>query len=531
VALLCACSGGGSSVRARAGGPRLVVLFSVCTLNREYLSPYNPAVPYTPSFERLAQAGVVFQRDQTEAGQSGTAFASLFSGVQADRHGIYTHPNRLDDGLYLMAEAFRDNGWDPWFWHGHPMASPDLNYDQGVPPEHLVAFKDSTVARLTPDDPDLARLCQHLADDPDAHAFIELNFSFTHGPYNEGREPGVLEAFAQRYPDEAPMDRAEMDRWFAIWLKDRLQLQWNFPETAARLGLSRADVERMSAAVELAYKCGIWLLDLRLGEFMDTLSRHGLLDQTLLAFTADHGQVLFRDSALFQWTHGLQLAPEVLNVPLIVSAPGVLAPGRYEGVTRSIDVYPTLAGLAGIALPADAGVEGVDLTPALLGAEPPPDLVAFSHSTTINPAMFGKTCEWTLFHALFPTAGPESLWVASRRGDAFCRLRSHEDGSWSAELYDLAADPYAEHDAFDAANPEHAARRAELEAYKARLVAAFRPSDPNVIGARKPGLVGRRALRKLQEMGYTEGDAPDEDGEDEPEPSPGTGGGVRAAPR
>jgi hypothetical protein len=84
------------------GEPRLVVLYATCTLSRHYLGPYNPDVSFTPALDAFAEEGTVFSRHQTESGQSGVAFASLFSGTQADRHGVYRHPWWLDDESFLI---------------------------------------------------------------------------------------------------------------------------------------------------------------------------------------------------------------------------------------------------------------------------------------------------------------------------------------------------------------------------------------------------------------------------------------------
>lgn len=513
--LFVSCSGGSSgsgdarAVKARPGGPRLTVLFAVCTLNKDYLSPYNPEVRYTPTFEQIASAGLVFDRHQTEAGQSGTSYASLFSGCQADAHKVYTHPTRLDDGLYLMAEAFRDSGWIPWYWYGHPMADPKHNYGQGVAPEHLVNFKtrNPNISRLTPRDPDLVALLDQLAADPEMHAEVTINFSYTHGPYTEGRTPAAFKKLKKDFPEEVPFTYDEMEHWMKVWEKDRLQLQWNFVETKERVGLSDEDVASIATAIEIAYKSGIYMLDQQLAWFMKTVQNKGLLDELCLAFTADHGQVLFRESATFQWTHGLQLAPEVLNVPMIVYAPKLIQPGRYPGVSRSIDVYPTLAGLSGIELSGVAPVYGVDLSEALLGNEPPPDLVAFSHSTTINPTMFDRTREWTCFHELFPTPEAESLWVGARRGDLYYKWRSHPDRTWSAEVFDLAADRDERINLYDASNKEHVQMVRDLQTYKDNLVRGFSNEE-----------IPESALDDLQNLGYTEGDE-EEDGTSTPEGS------------
>jgi len=77
---LCAC-------RARLqedDSPRLVILYVTCTVNNNYLSPYNNEVTFTPNLERFSREAAVFLSHQTESGISGTSFASIFSGTQAD---------------------------------------------------------------------------------------------------------------------------------------------------------------------------------------------------------------------------------------------------------------------------------------------------------------------------------------------------------------------------------------------------------------------------------------------------------------
>ena len=135
--VVCALLGAAACSENASEPPRLVVLYSTCTLGTEYLSPYSPAVDFTPNLQLLADEGVVFGRHVTETGQSGGAFASLYAGVQADQHGVFHHPKILADELYLVAEAFADGGYETHFWSGHAMAAGELAYGQGVPEEHV----------------------------------------------------------------------------------------------------------------------------------------------------------------------------------------------------------------------------------------------------------------------------------------------------------------------------------------------------------------------------------------------------------
>ena len=111
--------------------PRLVVLYAPCTVNRDYLTPYNETANYTPALARLAREGVVFERHWTESGQSGIAFASIFSGTQAPGHQVYSHPTLIDESVYLVTEAFAAAGYENFFWGGHGLASGKYGYAQG----------------------------------------------------------------------------------------------------------------------------------------------------------------------------------------------------------------------------------------------------------------------------------------------------------------------------------------------------------------------------------------------------------------
>src|SRR6185503_3621762 len=89
---------------ARRDPPRLVVLYVACTVDKDFLSPYAPGVGFTPELEAFAREGLVFRRHVTECGQSGVDFATIFSGTQAYRHGVYSHPAIVAEGNTLIAE-------------------------------------------------------------------------------------------------------------------------------------------------------------------------------------------------------------------------------------------------------------------------------------------------------------------------------------------------------------------------------------------------------------------------------------------
>jgi len=473
--------------------PRLVLLYAPCSVGKKFLSPWNDSVSYTPNLARFARESIVFERHQTETGQSGIAYASILSGSQADHHGVYRHPAVLADDLYLISEAYADAGYETFFWNGHPMTRDELNYAQGVPDENH--FSKALLA----DDPRFVEILEQLERDPEYKAFVVTNMATTHGPYK--RAP--VARFVLEHPtDTLEVTRAELRRFGDLYHDNYFGLTWNHTATLQKLGISAA-LPTLSRVIELLYRANISHLDHLFGNVLDAITRKGLMPESLIVFTADHGEVLYRDSATFKWTHSMLLDHEVLGVPLMIHAPGIAA-GRYAGVTRSIDVFPTMAGLSNI-LPHDRGTQGVDLSRVLSGDEPTPELLAYSHTTVLVEKVFRQMYQpryqhnWLEARKFFPDDDVRHIWVAVRSGDEWFKYRKLEDGSWATQAFDLAADPDANHDIFDSNPSRHVAIRDQLIAYKSMLIRAYEQSHDRT---GKHRLSDEQEQEMLRGLGY-----------------------------
>jgi arylsulfatase A-like enzyme/Tfp pilus assembly protein PilF len=187
------------------------------------------------------------------------------------------------------------------------------------------------------------------------------------------------------------------------------------------------------------YDGEIAFADAQLGRLLAALDEAGLAGRTIVAAAADHGEALGEHGEL---THGLLLYEPTLRVPLLLRAPGRLAPRTVAAAVSLADLAPTVAALAGHPLPAPAGgrLDGRDLSAALsAGAEPPP---ADLYAETRYPALFG----WSPLQAL------------TRRGQKYIRAPR-------PELYDLARDPGETADLAKTRDARgFAARLAEIEA-------------------------------------------------------------------
>jgi iduronate 2-sulfatase len=104
------------------------------------------------------------------------------------------------------------------------------------------------------------------------------------------------------------------------------------------------------------YYASVEFMDKQVGRILDELDRLGLSRSTAVIFTSDHGYHLGEHTF---WQKG-NLHEEVTRVPLVLSVPGK-KPGKSRSIVELMDIFPTLAALAGLEIPED--VQGKSLMP------------------------------------------------------------------------------------------------------------------------------------------------------------------------
>lgn len=101
----------------------------------------------------------------------------------------------------------------------------------------------------------------------------------------------------------------------------------------------------------------IYQIDLAVGQILSALDEVGARDNTIIAFTSDHGDFLGDHGLLFK--HELA-SHSLLHIPFLLSGPGI-EQGKYDNdVMSNVDALPSLASLAGIPIP--KGIQGKDRT-------------------------------------------------------------------------------------------------------------------------------------------------------------------------
>ncbi len=187
------------------------------------------------------------------------------------------------------------------------------------------------------------------------------------------------------------------------------------------------------------FACVDWLDEI-LGDLLATLERDGLLDNTIIVYTSDHGELAAEHGLWFKGSWHEASA----RVPLIIQTPehrrGQQPAATLETPVSLADLFPTLCGLCGV--PCPDGLDGVDLSEAIRsGAEPQRGPVWL-----LNP-----TKRWG--------AGTEHIVVRDGRYK-LVRFRGVEPDL----LFDLEADPLEQHNLIESPAHAHAAAAVRLGA-------------------------------------------------------------------
>jgi arylsulfatase A-like enzyme len=161
-------------------------------------------------------------------------------------------------------------------------------------------------------------------------------------------------------------------------------------------------------------------VDDNLGRLMDYLETSGLASDTIVVFTADHGEM--------HGSHGRlnKMVPyaEAINIPLVVRWPQrIAARGPLEILQTPMDHLPTLCGLAGLTIPGE--VDGADLSKVILGE---------ARDAREEVLIGSYTSDWDFCQT--GTSWPEWRGVKTKQY-TYCRWLAG-----SEELYDNLADPY-----------------------------------------------------------------------------------------
>jgi arylsulfatase A-like enzyme/Tfp pilus assembly protein PilF len=313
--LIAACGGGARPHPLAQGSLRgwNVLLVTVDTLRFDRVGAYGNTLGLTPTLDRLAAEGQRAATAYAHVPLTLPSHATLMTGMYPFANGVRDNGSfRLDSGKPTLAKAFKAAGYRTGAFVGAFVLDARFGLNAGfdVYDDRMTATGGAPEVVQRPAEQVLSAAADWiLGESAPAQSAIRNSqsampwFAWTH-LYDPHEPYAPPEPYRSRYASDL-------------------------------------------YAGEVAYT------DASLGTFLERLRSSGALSRTLIVVAADHGESLGEHG---ERTHGLFAYDATLRVPLVFWAPPALAAGTLDGLSRLIDVAPTILDLTGIALP--PGMDG-----------------------------------------------------------------------------------------------------------------------------------------------------------------------------
>jgi uncharacterized sulfatase len=375
---------------------------------------YGHPIVRTPNIDALANRGVRFHHAYCATPVCNPSRASVMTGLRPPTLDCFTNSVdwrvRIPKGMRTMAEHFQDNGYETvrlgkinhaprLFSKSYPegQAREDAMWDRTLKasgekarrephqpsrPRPAVLKPTDYNARslrwggngLEPEEDRDGRIAQRAVEFLNEQSGKPLFFTVGfHAPHYPQIAP---DRFINMYPPEdvvLPRDEGDLD-----------DVPGNFGVfNTVDEGWLTDDEKR---GVIAAHYGTISYVDWCVGVLMDGLERSGRAENTLVCLWSDHG--------LHMGEHGLwrknTLFEGAARVAFMMAGPGIAAGRPCRGMTELVDIYPTLADLAGVGAP--NGLDSYSMRPILEDPDAPWKKAAFSYGPNNRTSL--RTEKW-----------------------------------------------------------------------------------------------------------------------------------------
>lgn len=326
-----------------------VLVIVLDTVRADMMSTYGHKHPTSPQLDAVADAGVTFEDVTAPSSWTWPSHASLFTGKTPWEHGAHASIQAegvgMADGhlgllamrsdLPTIAEQFATAGYRTVSVASNKFLDPKLGLTRGF-----------QVAETMPDGKLAERIGAVLSEDDPRPLFMFVNILVAHAPW-EVFPASWSKPYGERLgaPEKAPS-------WAAGYLMDepkgidfyRVRTE---SEPSGFRQLIAGDIaippEDMPIIEDL-YTAGINAADFIMHRIMTQWTAYS--PEGIVAVTSDHGEYLGEHGL---WDHGKTVFTEVVDVPLVIAAPGRLPTGkRVSTPVQMQDLHDTLLALANI---------------------------------------------------------------------------------------------------------------------------------------------------------------------------------------
>lgn len=358
-----------------------VLFFAVDDLRPE-LNCYGREHIKSPNIDRIAKWGMVFNRAYCQQAVCSPSRSSLLTGTRPDSTKVWdlvTHFRDAEPNIVTLPQHFKENGyfvqglgkiyhpgyddqrsWSvPWQTPNAPnyakVSSKETKDEDKPNAKNGPAFEAGDVADNFYKDGMVAEqavsILQGLSKKPEPF-FFAVGFAKPHLPFVSPKkywdlyDPTKIKLAPNPFhPKDAPE--------YALTNSGELRNYTNMP--------AKGPIpDPLARTLKHAYYAAVSYTDAQIGKVLDELERLDLRKNTIIVLWGDHGWKLGEHG---EWAKHSNVENDA-NAPLLLAAPGLKTAGRRSNaLVEFVDIYPTLAELAGLSLPSH--LEGVSFKPVL----------------------------------------------------------------------------------------------------------------------------------------------------------------------
>lgn len=297
-----------------------IILITIDALRADHLGLYGYSRDTSSGIDFLGRQSLVFENAYAHSPWTRTSMASMMTSRYPREHGVLTEAKNdfLDESFKTIPETFSENGYDTAAFITNSNLKSDFGFQQGFDhfEDRIINLRTEYVCKLA--------LNWMKKRENKFFAWIHLN-----EPHDFYEPPGKYISLFIKPKDGYIHPRATSREWMT---RHRMQ--------DGRFNLTKTEIEWMKAL----YDGEIRYVDDELSRLLRELSESGILQNTILVITSDHGEEFLDHGYLY---HGQNLHDELVKIPLLIKAPGI-KPAKIEEPVGLVDVYPTLTAMAGI---------------------------------------------------------------------------------------------------------------------------------------------------------------------------------------
>jgi len=365
--------------------PRYNVLFIAVDDMGNVLQGAGHPLAKTPNLDKLAARGVRFDRAYNQIPLCNPSRASVMTGLRPDALGVYDLARHFRDtvpDVVTLPQWFRTHHYRTMrigkIYHydvptgiGTDGLDDKLSWEQTINPKGRDVREEYLITNAEPHRPISGALSWLAADGDDTEQtdgmiaseaitqlaalkdkpfFLGVGFFRPHTPFVAPKKYFALYPLEQMtLPSALANDRDDIPT--AAFAHNNSVPNYNLPEPVLREAMR-------------GYLASVSFVDAQIGRVMDALERLDLADKTIVVFWSDHGYHLGEHVGIWQKR---TLFEGSARAPFIVVAPRAVADIACRRVVEFVDIYPTIADMAGLPIP--TGLAGRSLRPLLENPE------------------------------------------------------------------------------------------------------------------------------------------------------------------